>query len=361
MTIIMGFSDLLANGELTEEQRSYAKLIQGGGKSLLRIIDDVLDVSRIEAGKVELAPSEFRLMKLLEGVESMMGPMARAKGLRFEVFGDESAPGIIRTDYDRLRQCLVNLVGNAIKFTDEGHVIIRVTLETGEDSPMVRFDVEDTGIGISPEEHVNVLDAFTQVDGSDTRKHGGTGLGLTITRQLAELLGGCLSFTSAAGEGSTFSLVIPAGVGSGSSMLPFADENGAALMEKSEGEGGQRFSGKVLLAEDVKGNQMLVKKILERLGLDVAVADDGKEAMEKVLGGSYDLILMDMQMPVVNGYAAVRGLRKEGVSTPIVAVTAYAMHEDEEKCMEAGCDGYLSKPIDQDALEGILGKYCRTR
>ena len=361
MTVILGFSDLLAGEELTEDQRSYVKLIQGGCKSLLRIIDDVLDVSRIEAGRIELAPSEFRLMKLLEDIESMMGPMARSKGLGFEVFGDESVPETMRTDYDRLRQCLVNLVGNAIKFTDEGHVSIRVTLETEQDSPMLRFDVEDTGIGISPEEHVNVFDSFTQIDGSDTRRHGGTGLGLTITRQLAELLGGCLSFTSAAGEGSTFSLVIPTNLDSGSSMLPEADENGAASREKCERERGRLFSGKVLLAEDVKGNQILVKKILERLGLDVSVADDGQEAMDKALGESFDLILMDMQMPVVNGYAAVRALRKEGVSTPIVAVTAYAMHEDEDKCLEAGCDGYVSKPIEHDVLESILSKYCRTR
>ncbi len=224
-------------------------------------------------------------------------------------------------------------------------------------TPCLRFDVEDTGIGIPQDKHVAVFDTFGQADGSHTRQYGGTGLGLTITKQLAQLLGGDLSFTSQEGKGSTFSLVIPTGADVEPSVLSGEGVQTKEAATESVITDNLHFSGKVLLAEDAKSNQILVERILERYGLEVVVVDNGKEAIEKARQESFDLILMDIQMPGLNGLEATKKLREEGITTPIVALTAYAMPEDRDKCMAAGCDDYISKPIDQDELRRVLKKY----
>ncbi len=357
MSVIIGFADLLAMEELTDDQKSQARLIQKAGKSLLRIIGEILDVSRIEAGKLEIRLTERPLKKLLDGIEAMMRPLAREKGLRFEVFSSSQLPTVIRTDHDRIHQCLVNLIDNAIKFTRSGHVHLRVSMEDRQDNSFLRFDVEDTGIGIVPDKHESIFASFTQADGSHTRKYGGAGLGLTITKQLAELLGGDVFCTSEAGKGSVFSLVIPAGVDTESFTLMDRGEQSQDSTSESETPDAPQLCGKVLLAEDDQGCLILLEKVLRRFGFDVETAEDGREAIEKALQQPWDLICMDIQMPVLNGYEATRRLRSEGITTPIIALTACAMEGDRVKCIEAGCDDYISKPVNEEDFRRIVSKY----
>ncbi len=357
MSVITGFADLLISEEGPDEQKYYVDLIQKAGKSLLRIIDEILDVSRIESGKLEIKIEDCSLGELLDGIEVMMQPLAREEGLQFGVFRVGNLPATIQTDSGRVRQCLINLIGNAIKFTKRGHVHLKVSADDIQGTPCLRFDVEDTGIGIPQDKHVAVYETFSQADGSHTRQYGGTGLGLTITKQLAQLLGGNLSFTSQEGKGSVFSLVIPAGVDAESSALSGADEQTNEAATKSVITDNLHFSGKVLVADDAESSQILAQKILERYGLEVVIVDNGTEAVEKARQESFDLILMDIQMPGLNGLEATKKLREEGITTAIAALTAYAMPEDRDKCMAAGCDDYISKPIDQDELRRVLKKY----
>ncbi len=330
MNIITGFAGLLSSEDDPDERQDYVRLIQKAGKSLLRIIDEILDVSKIEAGKFEIEIKDCSLDKMLSGIEVMMRPLAREEGLQFDVLRCGKLPDTIQTDSGRLRQCLLNLIGNAIKFTKQGYIHLNVSAGCIQDKPFVRFDVEDTGIGIPQDKHVAVFETFSQADGSHTRQYGGTGLGLTITKQLAQLLGGELSFTSADGEGSVFSLVIPTGVDAESSALSDEGVQTKDAATESMTTDNIQFSGKVLLAEDAEGCQILAHRILKRYGLEVGIVDNGTEAVEKTLQGSFDLVLMDIQMPGLNGLEATKKLRKEGITTPIVALTAYAMPADIE-------------------------------
>ncbi|MEE9365970.1 MAG: response regulator, partial [Dehalococcoidales bacterium] len=357
MSVIIGFADLLALEELSDDQKLQTGLIQKAGKSLLRIIDDVLDISRIEAGKLEIEITECSLSKLLGGIETMMRPLAGEQGLQFEVFRAEQLPPVIRNDRDRIHQCLVNLIGNAIKFTREGHVHLKVSLDDRQGKPFVRFDVEDTGIGISADKHETVFETFTQADGSYTRRHGGTGLGLAITKQLAELLGGDISFSSRVDKGSVFSLVVPAGIDIEPQRLLDEEHADNESIRKPGTRQAPPFSGKVLVVEDHKNIRLLMEKILKRFGFEVTLAEDGQQAVEKVLEECFDLVLMDIRMPVLNGFEATERLREKGVTTPIIALTAHAMKGDREKCLEAGCDDYISKPFDQEELRRTLSKY----
>jgi len=360
MNVINGFADLLISENDPSEQRNNVHLIQKASKSLLRIIDEILDVSRIEAGKFEVNIKDCSLSKLLDGIEVMMQPLAKDKGLQFDISRSTSLPNIINTDCGRVRQCLINLIGNAIKFTREGHLYLKVSMEEKKDEPFIKFDVEDTGIGIPSDQHEFIFESFSQVDGSHTRQYGGTGLGLAITKQLSNLLGGDLSFTSEDGKGSVFSLVIPAGVDIGSSELLDNNKQSEGLTPKSAITDNILFSGKVLLAEDDEGCQILTRKTLQRYGLEVVVVGNGKDAVEKAQLEQFDIILMDMQMPYLNGFEATKKLREEGITTPIIALTAYAMQGDKEKCIKTGCDDYLSKPIANEELIRVLTKYAST-
>ena len=361
MNAIMGFSALLADEKLTDQQRGYANIIGKSGKQLLHVIDDILDFSKIEAGKLDIEMSECALRDLLAIIESMLHPLAAEKGLKFEIREDSNLPANICTDQARLQQCLINLANNAIKFTAKGHIYVNVSLEDRDNQPYIRFDVEDTGIGIPLDKQGEVFESFMQADGSTTRKYGGTGLGLAITKQLAELLGGELTLTSEEGKGSIFSIAIPAGLDI--AKQPLLDRyNIASYTEITKEQMLQpAFSGHILVAEDVETNQILVKSLLERMGLEVTIASDGNEAMQKALTKQFDLILMDIQMPHMNGYEVTKALRKEGITTPIVALTAYSMKGDDRKCIEAGCDDYLAKPIDRRELLKKITKYLPSK
>jgi CheY-like chemotaxis protein len=269
---------------------------------------------------------------------------------------------MIYTDPVRVRQCLINLAGNALKFTETGHVFINVDVERIRDKDFIRFDVEDTGVGIPQEKQAQIFEAFTQADSSTTRKYGGTGLGLTITRQLAGLLGGTLRLKSEVGKGSVFSLRIPAGIDV--TQTPTTDPYSAAgqLSDLTDTEAAAakhpRLSGRILVAEDSAANQALIRAMLSRMGLIVEIAENGQEALEWLEKETFDMVLMDMQMPVMNGYDATRSIRRNGWTLPVVALTAHAMKGDDQKCLEAGCNEYLSKPIDRDKLRSVLMKYC---
>ncbi|MBW8034645.1 MAG: response regulator [Planctomycetes bacterium] len=357
MNAIIGFSDLLADEDLTTDQQQDVDIIRESGKNLLELINDILDFSKIEAGQLDTEIIDRSLGEILNSFESMMKPMVEEKSLGFKINESNGLPARIRTDPTRLNQCLINLVNNAVKFTEQGHVHINVSLVDKDDRPYIRFDVADTGIGIAKERQEAIFESFTQEDGSTTRKYGGTGLGLTITKQLVELLSGELTLTSEVGKGAVFSLVIPAGVDV--TKQPLLDRNNIARhADHSKGQAEQpEFSGNVLVAEDVKTNQILIKLLLERLGLQVTIVEDGNQMLQKVLTGQFDLIFMDIQMPYMNGYEAAMAIRNEGITTPIIALTANAMKGDKKKCLEAGCDDYMAKPIDREKLFEMLGKY----
>lgn len=358
MNSVLGFSEMLSQEHLTDEQTQYVTFICDSAKNLMEIINDILDFSKIEAGKLDIDVVECVLSEILADVDSMLRPKAREKELEFEILCSDLLPTHIHTDPDRLRQCLINLVNNAIKFTEEGHVHINVSLEYDSDQkPCVHFAIEDTGIGIKPQEREKIFESFAQADTGTTRKYGGTGLGLAITKQLAGLLGGELALSSTEGKGSTFSFVIPAGIDEIEQRhidrQEIADHTDDTREEVIQPE----FHGHVLVAEDVETNQVLVKALLRQMGLKVTIASDGRQAVQKALVQRFDLILMDIQMPKMNGYEAIEAIRKEGIKTPIVALTAHALREDGQKCIDAGCNGYLSKPLDKRRLAEEISRY----
>ena len=364
MNAIIGFSELLAEEDLTEQQRTFLSTVLVSGKSLLQLINDILDFSKIEAGRLQTEIIECNTQQFLGDVNSFLRPLALEKNLKFDILQCGDLPSIFYTDPVRVRQCLVNLVGNAIKFTDKGHVFINVSTEQHHDKDYVRFDVEDTGIGIPEEKQRTIFEAFTQADGSTTRKFGGTGLGLTITKQLTELLGGTISVKSDPGKGSVFTTLLPAGVKLDEidSINAYNIMNDLLTEPEDANEPIEGRTGKILVAEDAQANQALIRVLLGRLGHEVVIVENGKEAVEAIENDeSYDLVFMDMMMPVMSGYDATKKLRARGCDLPIIALTANAMKGDDQKCYEAGCIEYITKPIDRDRLQELLVKYLKVQ
>ncbi len=352
---ILGFSELLAQEELTAQQKEWLNTINKSGQDLLALIADILDFSKIEAGKLDIEIIACSLEEILAGVDSLLRPQATKKGLEFEILPGSDLPKTIRTDPARLRQCLINLVNNAIKFTDQGHVCVRVSVENGA-SPFIRFDVADTGIGIGADEQKLIFDSFSQADGSSSRKYEGTGLGLAITKRLAEILGGEIMVQSEYGKGSVFSLIIPSRIEDASEVTAEQDKWPGPQQGKVASEYGQ-FTGRVLIAEDKSSNLKLIEQLLEKMGLQTKSVEDGQQAVDAATSESFDLILMDIQMPNMNGYEAIRFLRGKQISTPTVALTAHAMESDAQRCLAAGFDDYIPKPIRLGKLREIIAKY----
>ena len=360
MTAILGFADLL--GDTTPEQReSHIETIKRNGEHLLAIINDILDLSKIEAGKMSIESMECSPVQIIEEVVDSMRPRASGKNITVQSVYQSPVPEFITTDPIRLRQILINLVGNAIKFTEVGSVRLVVSMDE-EEPRRLRVAVRDTGIGISSDQLDRLFQPFSQADASTTRRFGGTGLGLQISRRLAELLGGTIRVESAVGVGSVFEMTI--GVGD-ISMAPMvsADEIakrierarrfGEAPKRTSQPVSGDRLDGaSILLVEDGPDNQRLIAHHLRKAGALVDVADNGRIGCERVESrkNRYDLVLMDMQMPELDGYAATRRLRENGHELPIIALTAHAMPGDRVKCMDAGCDEFLTKPINREEL-----------
>jgi CheY-like chemotaxis protein len=308
------------------------------------LLNDILDFSKIEAGRLELESIPFSVRECVMQATKTLEFMAREKGLMLSALVGEDVPDRLEGDPNRLRQILLNLINNAVKFTAAGSVRAEALLERrSADRAVVRFNVTDTGIGLSSEQQKLIFEPFRQADGSVTRRYGGTGLGLAICSNLAELMGGGILVESSPGEGSTFSFTIDCPVCEAQDGL---EASGGARAR--DGSSAGPFA--ILLAEDNRVNQLLMVRLLEGRGHRVTVAGDGRVALDEVEHYSFDVILMDVQMPEMDGLEATRILRERGVRTPIIAMTAHAMQGDREKCIRAGMSAYVSKPIQPDEV-----------
>ncbi len=358
MNGVLGMSQLIRDTELTEEQAEYIDTISASAENLLKIINNILDLSRVEMGKFSLNIDTVDLHKMLNELNAFFIPSVKKKGLELMVDCPDTLP-IVRADEGSIRQVLINLMANAIKFTQKGHVEVGVQClgMTGNECTL-SFRVSDTGIGISKEAQDVIFQEFTQADGSHTREYGGTGLGLSISKKMVESMGGKLHVSSEPGEGSEFRFNITVNME--------ADAESHVQWGKQEALPGI-FSCRILLAEDNKLNQRVVTKMLQKVGCRVDVVENGREVLSKLLLSnppeerpSYDLILMDVQMPVMDGLRATAMIRaQEAPDThiPIIAITAHAMKGDREKFLEQGMDGYLSKPVRQEDLITLLKDY----
>jgi CheY-like chemotaxis protein len=315
------------------------------------VINDILDFSKVEAGKLDLEAIEFEPRELVDQVVRMMRVSADAKGLALTAKIAHSVPALVRGDAGRVRQILVNLCGNAVKFTEHGSVTVSVDAVSAQaGSTMLRIEVRDTGVGIPADRVHTLFKPFSQVDASTTRKYGGTGLGLSIVKRLAELMGGEAGVESSEGAGSTFWFTACFAVASERDASPRHAASTVAVIAKKTGK-------RILLAEDNVVNEKVATRFLQKLGYVVDAVGNGREAVDAWARGGYDLVLMDCQMPILDGYAATREIRarESGTArTPIVALTANAMKKDEIECRQAGMDDHLAKPIDRDALARCL-------
>ena len=354
---ILGFTNLLLAGDLTVEQQEYNEAVRLSAEHLLSLINDLLDFSRIEAGRLEVDRIPFSIRDCVEQAVRSIGPIAQVKGLGVEVAVSDEAPAWVEGDPHRLRQVLLNLLGNAVKFTDHGCVSLRVVAGSSADGigqggkPALCFSVADTGIGIPASQQAAIFEPFRQADGSITRKFGGTGLGLSISAKLVDLMNGRIWVESIAGKGSTFSFAIP---------LVRAAEPSARDKEVSGSQAASCGRGdlSILVAEDNAINQLLIRRVLEVRGHRVTICSTGAAVLEAWRGAQFDLILMDIHMPEMDGWEATRRIRAEEALTkshiPIIATTACSLAEDHKRSVEAGIDGYLTKPIALEALDKVL-------
>jgi signal transduction histidine kinase len=357
MNGVLGMLELLEKTGLTEEQREYMDVARFSAGSLLTLINDILDLSRIEAGKLQLVQEVFNPRELVRQMEASFRSLLEEKSLEMRTSVGEDVPEFIKADQGRVRQILYNLIGNSLKFTEEGHISAEIEAEKadcGQNGLRLAIRVEDTGIGIAKEKQREVFEPFTQVDGSYTKKYQGTGLGLGIVRKLAEMMNGEVELSSEAGVGTTITVRLEVGRADG-----FKSEE-----DRKSPEGTlQTGRLKILLAEDNPVNRLYVLKIVENMGHDVHVAEDGRQALEALAENDYDLVLMDVQMPEMDGIEATRAIRSghEGVdrNIPIIALTAHAMSGDREKFISAGMDDYLAKPLNSDDLSEKLSNLER--
>jgi PAS domain S-box-containing protein len=375
MNGILGMAEVLAGSGLDAEQRSCVETIERSGDMLLAVINDILDISKMEAGKLRLDETEFDLETLSRDVATPLRRRAVERGLGFVWTTEPTTPSVFRGDPTRLRQILTNLVGNAVKFTEVGEVRVAVApLPAGG----LRFRIQDTGVGIAPSTMATLFEPFVQGDASTTRRFGGTGLGLSITRQLVDLMNGELTVESAPGEGSTFSLELPLEAvpepPAPGQAPPRADPGGASAGERASAQGsgpgprpGRAASSAppdatILLVEDNSTNRRVARGLLRRLGREVVLAGDGVEALDLLRERRFELVLMDIQMPRLDGFETTRRLRDltDGATpptVPVVALTAHAMSGDRERCLREGMDDYLSKPVSGEALARVLERW----
>ncbi len=341
LNVILGYSELLAGSQDPFENQEYIGRIQHSGRLLSRLINNTLDLSKIEAGKIDIERMVVFLPEILEEIDILVRPLASEKGIEWGFFTEGLVPDTILTDPTRFRQILVNIVSNAIKFTKMGFV--RLVVWTNERNGLLYFTVKDSGVGISSAQAERLFEPFTQGDVSTTRRFGGTGLGLALSRRLARMLGGEVVLKeSCIGKGSTFEVTLPL-AGAKFKAVKSSPSPRVGMSTRLEGI-------RVLLAEDVPDMQFITKKFLGLAGAKVEIAENGEEAVNKALKEDPDIVLMDIQMPFMDGYSATALLRSRGYRKPIIALSASAMKEDHEKALEAGCDNFISKPIKLDTL-----------
>jgi signal transduction histidine kinase/ActR/RegA family two-component response regulator len=367
ITAILGYVEILLEEYKDRSGGAELAIIERNSQHLLGIINDILDISKIEAHRMSIEEIPCSMVQLVADVHSLMQVRAISKGLEFQVEFFTAIPETIRTDPTRLRQILINLVANAIKFTQIGEIKLRVSFQGGE-KPIMQFDVIDTGIGMSDEDIGRLFLHFSQADSSMTRRFGGTGLGLCISKRLAEMLHGDVVLVESRPDiGSHFRATIAACPIENAPLLNIkslfgVEQQTSPQIAAAQTTAAVSLRGRVLLAEDGPDNQRIIAFLLKKVGLDVAVVENGKLALEAAWaavreGAAFDLILMDMQMPVMDGYEAASTLRREGYRGPIVALTAHAMSSDRQKCLEAGCTDYASKPIQRNEFFAVLAKY----
>jgi signal transduction histidine kinase/ActR/RegA family two-component response regulator len=352
---VLGMSDLLLDSGLSAGQREHVDSIRVSGEALLTLINDILDLSKVEAGKLEIDRYPVTVRPWITDIGRLMGIAATSKGIALETHIDDAVPAAALLDGPRLRQVLVNLLGNAVKFTSVGKVTLRLSATVQDGRADLAFSVRDTGPGILASRRDAIFEAFTQADRSTSRHHGGTGLGLAISRRLVEAMGGTLTLESDEGVGTTFSFTIPADLIDQPQSEPATDP--------LPDPGGPAAPMTILAAEDNVVIQKVLRSLLTKQGHTVDVVSNGREALEALDRRRYDLVLMDAEMPEVDGWAATAAIREREASgqarLPIVAMTAHAMAGDEARCLAAGMDAYLTKPIRPDHLLAVLRRFSR--
>ncbi len=371
MTAILGYSEILLEEDNTSrvppEQVDTLKTIRRNGEHLLSIINDILDLSRIEAGRLAVDSAAFSPRKLIDDVVTLMRVRSEAKQLPMRIAYETNLPETVKSDPTRLRQILINVIGNAVKFTEQGEVNITVGFNLTPDRGLLRVDIADTGMGIAREQLANLFKPFTQADTSMTRRFGGTGLGLAISKRLAEMLGGDVTLVETCpGKGSRFRITAQCEPVDGSA--PSEDEMPGATTDAEKRSAADRdlHGYRILLAEDTPDNQQIITHMLRRDGADVLLAENGQIAIEKAMeaicqGNPVHAILMDMQMPVVDGYQATAQLRQNGYTGTIIALTAHAMTGDRDKCLAAGCDDYATKPLRRADLAAKIRRHWEAK
>lgn len=367
LAAILGYTELLRDGSRNPVETARIgssdalETIHRNGEHLLQVINDILDLSKIEAGRLDVELGFASPRQVVADVMELFAARAAAKNLRLESQCDAELPEAIETDPTRLRQVLVNLIGNAVKFTEQGAVRVETTWTGPRTAPgRVEFSIRDTGIGMTPQELGRLFQPFSQADGSTSRRYGGTGLGLAICRRLVQMMGGSIDVASEPEVGSCFTVFLPVArtLLRGTDDAPMANDEEDSPRDTMVSHGAEDscLAGcRILLAEDSPDNQRLIRHLLQRVGAEVAVADNGQLAVELALeelrqGSAFDLILMDMQMPILDGYGATSRLRAAGYRQPIIALTAHALSTEHEKCRAAGCDEVCTKPIERPAF-----------
>jgi len=363
MNAILGFTDVLRRGleETLADRQEYLDTIHTSGQHLLALINDILDLSKVESGRLELELERCSPHKILKQVTSLLQSKADEKQISLTIEYPEPLPETILTDSVRFTQAVMNLAGNAIKFTDQGGVKIVARMRR-QGKPQMAIDVIDSGIGISPAAQQKIFEPFAQADTSVTRRFGGTGLGLAISKQLAGAMGGGIEIKSTEGSGSTFTLVVDTGPLQG---IPLIDAGAAEESQQAQRTATEDAAtlppGRILVADDSFANRKLLEVVLRRAGVECVAVENGKLAVEQAQSSHFDVILMDMQMPVMDGYTATSKLRDAGYERPIVALTAHAMREDEQKCRAAGCSGFLTKPMKINEVLATLNSLLTDR
>ncbi len=361
LNAIIGFADVIKDSPLNTTQQDYVRRIKGAGTRLLTLINDLLDLSKIEAGKLNIEFADFELRQTLDEVIQEQAVRARDKKISLDMHVGDNVPDNLIGDSLRLRQILINLIGNAIKFTAQGKVVTRVQMKSSEGGVAhLIFSISDTGIGISPEKQAALFQRYMQADASTSRNYGGTGLGLSICKSLVELMGGSIGIRSEEGKGSTFFFELPCRV---QENVVAKKPEAAAPSAPADVLPGAGLN--LLVAEDNEHNQLLIELLLKRQGAQVTLVGNGAEALNAIKTGAFDLVLMDLEMPVMGGFEAVAELRRReggsGKRMPVIALSAHAAEEQRDNCIAAGMDDFLTKPMDIKALQALLRRYSSAK